>query len=232
MIPLRDENPTHTTPVFVVALIIANVVAFAYEMTLGPAAEGFIQNFGILPWEISHNENLGHSLGIPPYLTLATSMFLHGGIGHIIGNMWFLWLFGDNIEDAMGHFRFLVFYLICGIAAGIVHVLLDPGSTTPTIGASGAISGVLGGYIILFPKIRVRTLLTLGFYWDIVRVPALFFLGLWFLTQAMGWFGPQTGVAFSAHIGGFVVGALYTLLFTRPAHNHLARYESRRIPRW
>lgn len=233
MIPLRDENPTHGTPIFVVMIVAANIITFFYEISKGAGVESLITNFGILPWEIYHGENLRGSLLIPPYLTLVTSMFLHGGFGHIIGNMWFLWLFGDNIEDSMGHFRFLTFYFICGIGAGLAHVALDPSSTIPTIGASGAISGVLGGYIVLFPRIRIRTLLVLGFFWNVVRVPAIFFLGIWFLSQAMGWLGPQTGVAFGAHVGGFVVGAIYTWLFTRPARDRAApRYESRRVPRW
>lgn len=233
MIPLRDENPTHSTPIFVIVLIVLNILAFLYEVSLGSSAEAFIYQFGILPWEVAHGENLKHSMFVPPVLTLITSMFLHGGIGHIIGNMWFLWLFGDNIEDTIGHFRFLTFYFVCGIAAGAVHIALDPNSTIPTIGASGAISGVLGGYIVLFPKIRIRTLITLGFFFDVIRVPAIFFLGLWFLTQAMGWLGPQTGVAFAAHIGGFVAGVLYTLLLTKPSRDSLARrYETRRLPRW
>ncbi|MBI1860899.1 MAG: rhomboid family intramembrane serine protease [Deltaproteobacteria bacterium] len=230
MFPLGDENPTRSRPFFLYTIIVINVLVFGREILLGKAAEAFIHDYAIIPWNASH-----HAIGtaIPPFLTLFTSMFLHGGFGHILGNLWFLYLFGDNIEDTIGHFRFLIFYLVCGMAAGLLQIFLDPSSQMPVIGASGAISGVLGGYILLFPRIRIRTLIVLGFFFDVVRIPAVFFLGLWFLMQALGLFGPQTGVAFGAHIGGFVVGMLSIWCLTRkqglaPA----SRFESRRIPRF
>ncbi len=228
MFPLRDENPTHHTPVFVIALIVINAAAFFYEFSLGDAAESFIRQYAIVPVLLTQNDSILSA----PLITLITSMFLHGGLGHLVGNLWYLWLFGDNIEDSMGHFRFVVFYFVCGIAAGLVHIWMDPTSTTPTIGASGAISGVLGGYTVLFPRIRIRTLIVLGFYINVARIPAVFYLGIWFAMQALGILGPQTGVAFGAHIGGFIAGVLYTLLLTRPQRAPITqRYESRRLPR-
>jgi membrane associated rhomboid family serine protease len=210
--PLRDENPRVGYPLLVVSLIALNALVFAHEVQLGPDVEAFIHQYAILPVEVAWGTSLPGSMEVPPYLTLVTSMFLHGSFGHLLGNMWFLWIFGDNIEDRFGHFRFLAFYLIAGVAAGIVHVQLHPNSTIPTVGASGAVSGVLGAYTVLYPHIRVRTLLVLVVFWQVIRVPAVLFLGLWFLAQAMGLFSARSelgaGVAFGAHLGGFVVGAL------------------------
>jgi len=158
-------------------------------------------------------------------------MFLHGGWTHLIGNMWFLWIFGDNIEDFLGHIGFVFFYFVTGIVAGLTHVLLNPNSTIPTIGASGAISGVLGAYMVLHPRIRVKTLVTLGFYIEVVRIPAFYFLGFWFLMQFLGLQG--SGVAYGAHIGGFIAGAAFILLFTqRRSASFLERYDSARRPWW
>lgn len=232
MFPLRDENPSHGTPFVTVLLILANVGVFFYETALGNSVEHFISNFALIPARLhpgSYSEG-----AVPPLLTFVTSMFLHGGWGHLLGNMWFLWLFGDNLEEFLGHAGFLLFYLVTGIVAGAVHVVLNLSSEIPTLGASGAVSGVLGGYLVLFPRIRIRTLIFLGFFINVVRVPAIFFLGIWFVMQLMGGLGGDAGVAFGAHVGGFVAGAaiLFFLSRGRPRSAHEARYEPHRLPRW
>jgi membrane associated rhomboid family serine protease len=234
MIPLRDENPLHhRQPVFTVLLIIVNVLVFFYEQSLGQYVEGFVYQFGVLPVEITRQANLRDSQMIPPNLTLLTSMFLHGGWMHLIGNMWFLWIFGDNIEDSIGHFGFLLFYLLTGVLAGLTHVFLHPMSTIPTLGASGAISGVLGAYLVLHPRIRIKTLLPLGILTRIIYVPAGFFLLIWFGMQLLGGMGRDSGVAFGAHIGGFVAGVLLIFFFSKQnPHRPTARYETRRVSRW
>jgi membrane associated rhomboid family serine protease len=214
MIPLRDENPRGGTPFFVIGLILLNILVFAHEIKLGRFADTFIQEYAILPVEIAFGVNLPGSMLVPPYLTLVSSMFLHGGFGHIIGNMWFLWIFGDNIELRFGRLRFLVFYLVTGVLAGLTHVFLNPDSTIPTVGASGAISGVLGAYMVLYPRVRVKTLVPIFVFLQIFRVPAILFLGVWFLGQALGIMSGGDGassVAFGAHVGGFVAGLLFGL---------------------
>ena len=216
MIPIRDENPSHGIPFITLLLIFSNGFVFFYQYFFGPIhPERFLFEFGILPIEVMQNENLPNSSSIPPYLSLFTSMFLHGGFGHILGNMWYLWIFGDNLEDYFGHWGFLTFYLVTGLAAGLTHVFMNPSSEIPTIGASGAISGVLGGYMILHPRIRIKTLMFFGFFIQMIYVPAFFFLGIWFIMQLLGGLGPSGGIAFGAHIGGFVAGVFYLFLCTR-----------------
>lgn len=221
MFPLRDENPHHTVPVVTVALIVINVLVFGYEVSLGPAAQQLVMRWGVIPLQWGDPFS---SSAIPisewgdPTVRLLTSMFLHGGIGHLLGNLWFLWIFGDNIEAHFGKFRFILFYFVTGAVAGLVHVALNLGSPTPTIGASGAVSGILGAYLLLYPQVRIRTLIFLGIFLRVFRVPAVFFLGLWFAMQAFGqWGGEDAGVAFGAHLGGFLSGILLTVLFG-PAH--------------
>jgi len=224
VIPLRDENPSHGFPVVTVLIILLCVLVFLLEVNLGPMASNvFIEQYALYPVDFT----AGFWGGFPK---LITSMFLHGGWMHLIGNMWFLWIFGDNIEDFLGHIGFLFFYLGTGIAAGLVHVWMNPGSEIPTVGASGAISGVLGAYIFLHPHIRIKTLLVLGFFIEVVRIPALFFLGFWFLAQVMG-MDPQ--VAYGAHIGGFVagLGLIFTLSRGKPRTPEL-RFEPRRDARF
>lgn len=211
MFPLRDENPSHTFPFVTIVLILANILVFLYEMSAG---EAFINEMAVLPIEIVQNRNLYGSQAISPYLSLLTSMFLHAGWAHLIGNMWFLWIFGDNIEDSIGHFKFLIFYLATGVMAGLTHVVFNADSTIPTIGASGAISGVLGAYMVLHPKVRIKTLIALGFYFNVVHVPAIFFLAIWFLMQFLGGFQGGGGVAYGAHVGGFVAGVVLIFLFS------------------
>jgi len=208
VIPLADEIPRRRAPVVTVSLLALNVVVFLYELTLGPETDGLLMSFGAVPARISSPGN--HPLA---FLTLLTSMFLHGGWMHLIGNMLYLWIFGDNVEDALGHLGYLVFYLVAGVAAGLAQVAMAPESLTPAIGASGAIAGVLAVYLVLYPSAPVRALVPGFFFARVARVPAAAVLGMWFIIQLFNGFlslGVSTmatgGVAWFAHIGGFVVG--------------------------
>ena len=210
MIPLRDVIPSRTVPFLTVTIIILNGLAWFYELGL-PREDlpVFLQQFGVVP-----------AFFAPP--TLISSMFLHGSWSHVLGNMWYLWIFGDNVEDRMGHFRFLVFYLLCGIVAAFGQILIDPTSTLPTIGASGAIAGVMGAYFVLYPQSRVLTLIPLIVFWEIVELPAIFLLGFWFLMQlfsagaiAATANSQAGGVAFMAHVAGFVTGLVGVFIFRK-----------------
>lgn len=211
MIPLRDTVPSARVPVVNYALIAVNVAVFAYEASLGRGLEQFLFAHGLVPRSFT-------------FATLFTSMFLHGGLMHLLGNMLFLYIFGDNVEDRLGHARYLVFYLLSGVAAGAVQTLTNPESALPMVGASGAIAGVSGAYFLFFPTARVVTLIPIFFFLQIVEVPAVFFLLIWFLWQllsgvaALGG-GEAGGVAFWAHVGGFVAGMVLgpTLRSRRPA---------------
>ncbi|WP_447979161.1 rhomboid family intramembrane serine protease [Candidatus Nitrospira bockiana] len=222
MIPLRDDNPTQITPVVTVAFIVLCSLVFFYQAALPPQpGELFVYRFGAIPAAVFGQAALPPQIEvIPPFLTLITSMFLHGSWMHLIGNMLYLWIFGNNIEDVMGHARFIVFYIVCGILAVYAHALTDPGSTIPLVGASGAISGVLGAYLLLFPRAQVLVLIPLGFFTRLMYVPAGFVLGLWFVMQVLS--GGMSlgrsggGVAFFAHVGGFVAGMVLIGLFKRP----------------
>ena len=212
MIPLRDENPVRTVPVVTRALIVLNIAVFLYEVALGPALRSFLFEWGFVPARFFHLLTVpgGASLGMR---TVLYSMFLHGGWLHLIGNMWFLWIFGDNVEDELGHATYLLFYLVCGIVATMLQYLTGPLAEIPTVGASGAIAAVLGAYIMAFPRARVFTLLPIFPFIQVVPLPAFFILGLWFLLQfvlglgALGASGAG-GIAFWAHIGGFAAGLL------------------------
>lgn len=221
MIPLRDDNPTNITPVMTWGLIAVNVAVFLYQVSLGERqGQVFVYEFGAIPAVIFGSRELPEYLAaIPPQLSLLTNMFLHGGWLHLIGNMVYLWIFGDNIEAAMGRIRFLVFYLFCGVLASLSHALTDPASLIPTIGASGAISGILGAYVLLYPRARVLVLIPFGFLTRLMYIPAAFALGFWFLLQVLS--GSASigakggGVAFFAHIGGFIAGMVSVGLFKR-----------------
>jgi membrane associated rhomboid family serine protease len=210
MLPLRDVIPSRTPPYITVTIIILNVVAWIYEISMPrEQLEVFLQIFGVVP-----------AAFIPS--TLFTSMFLHGGWSHIIGNMWYLWIFGDNVEDRLGHVRFVIFYLLCGIVAAFGQILIDPGSTLPTIGASGAIAGVMGAYFVLYPHSRVLTLIPLIIFWEIIELPAILLLGFWFLMQlfSAGAIAVTSstgggGVAFMAHVAGFVMGMVAVFAFRK-----------------
>jgi membrane associated rhomboid family serine protease len=207
MFPLRDNVPSLTFPAVTIALIVINAMVFLFEVSLGRGLDTFINTFALVPAE-------------PGVAPLFISMFLHGGWMHLIGNMWYLWIFGDNVEDRLGHGRFILFYLLCGLGAGIVHSVFNASSTVPTIGASGAVAGVLGAYAVSYPSARVRTLIFLFIFVQIVDLPALFVLGLWFLMQFLSGAASLTavsagatgGVAWFAHIGGFLIGIALLLL--------------------
>jgi membrane associated rhomboid family serine protease len=223
VIPLRDANPTRTTPIVTVALIVACFVVFAFE--LGRLASGgtealdaFVTEWGIVPAELTAAWSSGSAMTVEA-LTLITSQFLHGGWLHLLGNLLFLWIFGNNVEDRLGRFRFLLFYLVGGAVAGLTQVAIDPDSTIPTIGASGAIAATLGAYLVLFPRARITSLVFLGFFYQLIDVPAVIVLVFWFALQLIDGLASigvtdtaGGGVAFFAHIGGFVFGAVVGLV--------------------
>lgn len=215
MIPLKDDNPTYSAPIFVVMLIAINMGVFIYALLLGDLGYNmFTSRFGAIPFEITHATDAISPTPIPLYLTLLTSMFLHGGWMHLGGNMLYLWIFGKNIEDTLGHFKFLGFYILCGAVATMAHVVSEPESVAPMVGASGAIAGVLGAYLAVFPHSRILVL----FFYFFLRIPALVVLGVWFVIQLMNASDDVGGVAWYAHIAGFVVGYL------------LMRYRQRKAP--
>ncbi len=234
MIPIRDENPTVLTPVITLGLIAVTGVVWFVVQGAGssPALARSVCELGLIPAEVLGRVAPGTQIpmgggavcrlsGDGNWLTVLSSMFLHGGWFHLIGNMWFLWVFGNNVEDAMGHGRFLAFYLICGVAAALAQVLPQPSSRIPMVGASGAISGVMGAYLVLYPRVRVQLLVFLGFFVTTVKVPAYMMLLYWALLQLVGSV-PQLadagsgGVAFLAHLGGFVAGAALIKAFAKP----------------
>ncbi|HUO87195.1 MAG TPA: rhomboid family intramembrane serine protease [Thermoanaerobaculia bacterium] len=223
MIPLRDDNPAGRRPYVTVALILVNAVLFLYELSLGPQGlQAFLFDSAFVPARM-FEEGAG-GLGFSTS-SILLSMFLHGGWAHFLGNMLFLWVFGDNIEDELGHLRFVVFYLVAGFAAAFAHAFAHPASALPAIGASGAIAGVLGAYLLIHPKAPIVTLVFLGFFITTIRVPAIVYLPIWFLIQLVSGVASlggaavaeSGGVAWFAHIGGFVAGPLLLLLLRRPA---------------
>lgn len=217
MIPIRDINPTQRFAIVTFLLIVVNCAVFLYELTLGPSGEEFIAAFALVPRQL-FSLSAGPDDVIPAWATVVTSMFLHGGILHIGGNMLYLWIFGNNIEDSMGRIRFLLFYVLCGAVAAYAHAAANAASTVPMIGASGAVSGVLGAYLLLYPRARVLTLILFGFYIRTIEVPAMFVLGFWFLLQFLNALlssGAGQGVAWYAHLGGFIAGLFLIGLFKR-----------------
>lgn len=213
MIPIHDDNPTSIQPVVTLAFIVACVLVFLWQISHGlRGQEIIVYSLGVIPKVLLGEARLAPEITwVPPAATVVTSMFLHGGWMHLIGNMLYLWIFGNNVEDAMGHVRFVVFYLLCGVAAVFVQALPNPDSTIPMIGASGAISGILGAYMLLYPKAKVLVMIPLGFFLHTVRMPALWVLGLWFAMQLISSLmadPSRGGVAFGAHIGGFIAGLL------------------------
>jgi membrane associated rhomboid family serine protease len=230
--PLRDDNPHFLTPIVTYTLIAANVLAWVLLQGMGsePMLSSSVCRLGLIPAELLQTavgarfpvgEDAVCIVGdMPAWYTPLTSMFMHGGWMHLIGNMWFLWIFGNNVEDSMGHARFLVFYLLCGFSAAALQTFTDPDSIIPMVGASGAIGGVMGAYVLLYPRVNVHMLIFLGFYVTTIAVPAVFMLGYWFVLQllsASASIGAEGGgVAFWAHVGGFVAGALLVLVFRDP----------------
>ncbi len=221
MIPLRDSQPSYSPPVVTVSLIIVNVFVFLYELSLDPfSLNHFIAVYGVIPDRFQLGD-------------LLTSMFLHGGWMHLIGNMWFLWIYGDNVEDILGHGKYLIFYIACGILAGLTHVLTNPYSRVPTVGASGAIAGVMGAYLVKFPHSRILTLIPIFVFFTTVEIPAVVILMYWMAIQFFSGVGSigyshlqQGGVAWFAHLGGFLAGMAMVNLF-RPKQRYRRRYDLR-----
>jgi membrane associated rhomboid family serine protease len=228
--PIRDDNPHFLTPWATFALVAANLLVWAFVQGLGqePGLSRSVCTLGLVPGELLHRAAVGERFQIGPGLfcevtgqahpaTLLTHMFLHGGWMHVLGNLWFLWIFGNNVEDSMGHVRFVAFYLLSGLAAAAAQIAADPASGVPMVGASGAIGGVMGGYVMLYPRVHVHLLVWFGFYVTTIAVPAIWMLAYWLLVQLFGGFvslGAQTGgVAFWAHVGGFLAGALLVGVF-------------------
>jgi membrane associated rhomboid family serine protease len=214
VIPLRDVIPSRTTPYITVTIILLNAVAWLFEISLQQNdLNQFLYVYGVVPAQFT-------------WPTLITSMFLHGGWMHVIGNMWYLWIFGDNVEDRLGHAGYIIFYLLCGIVAAFGQIVIDPTSTLPTIGASGAIAGVMGAYFVLYPRSRVLTLVPLILWWEMFELPAVVLLGFWFLLQLFSAAGSiavtagthgSGGVAFMAHVAGFVFGGVSMVVLRRQA---------------
>jgi membrane associated rhomboid family serine protease len=244
MIPLRDDNYSWSFPIVTILLIAINALVFFLTFFKGETDHiRAVYTFGMIPAELLRNQDITfitdksfgslHITHIPAFATIFTSMFMHGDIMHIVGNMWFLWLFGDNVEDRMGKFRFILFYLITGVVAAISHALVASGSVIPTVGASGAISGILGAYFVLFPRANIQTLIFF-FFISIIRIPAITFIGLWFLGQMLNGFfslGYQgAGIAFFAHIGGFIVGVILARLFAHQNLLQVPRHHAKRDP--
>lgn len=225
MIPLRDVIPSRTTPLVTVTLIAVNTLVFAYQFLLTTeAGQAFIYAFGLVPAQFS-------------WAAVFTSMFLHGGLMHAGGNMLYLWIFGDNVEDRMGHGRYLVFYLLCGLAAALAQTWTSPDSTVPMVGASGAIAGVMGAYFVLYPRSRIVTLLPFIIIFQVIEVPAVFFLGIWFLMQFVNGLGSLAlsgeaqmagGVAFWAHVAGFAAGLAGVFLFRQPERQRVEWWDEAR----
>jgi membrane associated rhomboid family serine protease len=219
--PLRDVIPSRTTPLVTVTLIVVNSLVFLYQVSLGPDAQQLVLDYGLVPAAFT-------------FVAVITSMFLHGGFLHFGGNMLFLWIFGDNVEDRMGHARFLVFYLLCGVAAALVQTISNPTSVIPMVGASGAIAGVMGAYFVLYPGSRIVTLVFVFFFIQIVEIPAVVFLGVWFLMQFLSGVGSIAkttgdvgGIAFWAHIAGFAAGVVGVVLFRRPERERVEWWDTR-----
>jgi membrane associated rhomboid family serine protease len=220
MIPLRDDNPTRRRPVVTISIIVLCALVYLWQMTLrGPAGEAVVYSLGLIPAVLSGRAALPGSLQlVPAPLTLITSMFLHGGLLHVGGNMLYLWIFGDNIEDRLGRVPFVAFYLLCGVAAGLAQSVPDLGSEVPMIGASGAVSGVLGAYLLLYPHARVLVVIPLFILFYTFELPAVIVLGIWFVGQLVSSLAQgagEAGVAFSAHVGGFVAGIVLLQVFIR-----------------
>jgi len=216
MIPIRDAIRSKNFPVVNVLIIVLNVLAFLWQLLQGPHLKEALFLYGIVPIRYSDPEISAQFTTFQQWLPFLISMFLHGGFLHILGNMWFLYIFGDNIEDRLGHIRYFIFYILCGVAAGLVHLYTNWNSKIPTIGASGAISGVMGAYLLLYPRSRILTLIPIFFFFQFVEIPAFIFLGYWLLIQLFSAsFTPRHvgGVAWWAHIGGFVAGLIFVKIF-------------------
>ncbi|MBI5057920.1 MAG: rhomboid family intramembrane serine protease [Nitrospirae bacterium] len=217
MIPFKDDNPSQTFPFVTIALIAANAAVLVSQMLYPGDQRQIVFAYGAIPHSLLTFET---AQPVHPVLTVFTSMFMHGGILHLVSNMLYLWIFGNNIEDSLGHMRFIIFYLLCGVAASYAHALTSPASQIPMIGASGAVSGILGAYLLLFPHARIHTLIFLGFFIQVVRLPAIFVIGFWIVIQILNGMlskglANSGGVAWFAHVGGFIAGLLLIKLFLK-----------------
>ncbi len=219
MFPIRDNIPSQQFPYVNIGLIVVNTLFFLYEFTLGPGLDQFITTYGFIPARFLEQQN--NTFDVSGFFPVMSSMFLHGNLLHLISNMWMLWIFGDNVEDCMGHGRYIVFYLLCGIASVVAQTISAPSSPIPMVGASGAISGVLGAYFLTYPRARILTLVPIFIFFYMIDIPAFFFLGFWFFIQFIQGYVhlvtistvAEGGVAWWAHIGGFGAGALLIHLF-------------------
>lgn len=232
MIPLRDDNPTSIVPYLTIGFIVACVLIFFWQISLDPSGQKLVvYGLGVIPAALFNHAQLPPELYLAPAsLTVFTSMFLHGGWMHLIGNMLYLWIFGNNVEDAMGHFKFILFYFLCGVAAVFAQALPNTSSEIPMIGASGAISGILGAYLLLHPHARVLVLIPLGFFSQLIHIKAGWVLGIWFglqLFSTLSTGGNAGGIAFGAHIGGFIAGMILVPIFRNkdvPIVNPFSRF--------
>lgn len=221
MIPLQDENPSKRIPFVNGLLILTNLAVFIYQHFVFPwgPAPMFLR-LGCIPYEFTHFVDIAPRAAVPVPLTVLTAMFMHAGWLHLLGNMLFLWVFGDNIEDKLGHLRYLFFYLACGVVATFAHIMANPYSKVPSLGASGAIAGVMGAYLFLYPRARIKTLIIFLFFIQVIRIPAIFLLGYWILIQTLSGLaesgsGGGSGIAWFAHIGGFVAGFVLIILMRK-----------------
>jgi len=219
MFPIYDDVPTKQFPLITVALIVLNLIVYLYQISLGERFTEFIYSMGLLPFEITHRIDLLPSGPSPIYLTIFSSMFMHGSIIHLLGNMLFLWIFGNNVEDYLGRKKFVIFYLFCGITAALTQIFINPDSKVPMVGASGAIAGVLGAYLLLYPRAKVTTVIIFGFFIRLIKIPAVVVLGFWIVYQFLYGISSlavrtgEGGVAWFAHIGGFICGVIIIKLF-------------------
>jgi membrane associated rhomboid family serine protease len=221
LIPIKDFNPSRSTPVVTILIIVACSIVFLYEVLLPPdIREVFIRMFAVIPFEVMHGVDIPPPDPLTPYGNLISYQYLHGGFLHIFGNMLFLWVFGDNVEDRLGKLKYFIFYTVCGISAAIIQSLVYPNSNIPLIGASGAISGVLGAYAVMFPRAQILTLIFIFFFIDVIVLPASLWIGIWFLMQFMSALISVNhlsmgGVAWFAHIGGFITGIILVKMLYR-----------------
>ncbi len=226
MIPIRDRNPSGTFPLVTISIIIINVLVFLFELSLGRKLDSFLFQYGVIPLKVIYSSDIPASTFVNTYFPFLSYMFLHGGFIHLIGNMWYLWIFGDNIEDTLGRFKFIVFYLLCGIGSAIVHVYFNSRSGIPCIGASGAIAGVLGAYMVTFPRARVLVIIPLFIMWEMIELPAVVVLGFWFLIQfftgtaSISSIKGGGGIAWWAHVGGFVLGIILIKIFPKSRYRY------------
>lgn len=226
MLPLWDEIPTRRIPLITLIIIIINCLVYYYQIFMVADPNIFIYSYGLIPYEISNGISISHPGLSSVYITILSSMFMHGSFFHLFGNMLYLWIFGNNVEDYLGKLRFILFYILSGFFAALGQVLISPQSTVPMIGASGAVAGILGAYFILFPRARITTLIFFGFFIRLVKLPAIFVLGLWIIFQFFYGFselstvGRDAGVAWFAHIGGFIGGIILIKIFKPIKHKY------------